>query len=106
METASNKITFTPSIPREHGTVRSVERVYRTLQEMVVKSLALKPHLSPEFWGMAYLHNIDILNIIPTTTKKDTSTAIWLNCCGTFATSLANGPVWPVNRIYFCWDRS
>ena len=33
---------------------------------MIVKSLALKPHISPEFCGMAYLHNIDILNIIPT----------------------------------------
>ena len=36
---------------------------------MVVKSLAQKPHLSPAFWGITYLHNIDILNIIPTSTN-------------------------------------
>ena len=57
---SSNKILFIPSIPYERDTVRSVERVHRTLQEMVVKSLAFKPHLSPSFWGLSYLHNVDI----------------------------------------------
>ena len=66
---ASNKILFIPSIPHEYDTVRSVERVHRTLQEMVVKSLALKPHLSTAFWGLSYLHHIDILNIIPNATN-------------------------------------
>ena len=42
-------IIFIPSIPHEHDTVRVVERTHRTLQEMVVKSLAHKPHLSPSF---------------------------------------------------------
>ena len=41
----SNKITFIPSIPHEHDTVCSIERVHCTLQKMVVKSLVLKPHL-------------------------------------------------------------
>ena len=45
-----------------------MERVYHILQEMVVKLLVLKPHLSPAVWGMTYLHNIDILNI-PTATN-------------------------------------
>ena len=36
---------------------------------MVIKSLAIKSHLSPAFWGMVYLHNIDILNITPTSTN-------------------------------------
>ena len=45
----SNKITFISSIPHKHDTVCAVERVHRTLKEMVIKSLALKPHLSPEF---------------------------------------------------------
>ena len=66
---SSNKILFIPSIPHEHDTVRSVECVHRTLQEMVVKLLALKPHLSPSFWGLSYLHNVDILNIIPNATN-------------------------------------
>ena len=65
----SNKITFIPSIPHEHDTVYSMERVHCTLKEMVIKSLALKPHLSPAFWGLSYLHNIDILNIIPNSTN-------------------------------------
>ena len=66
---ASHKILFIPSIPHEH-TVRSVEQVHRMLQEMVVKSLALKPHLSPAFWGLSYLHRIDILNIISNATSS------------------------------------
>ena len=52
---ASHKMLFISSIPHEHDTVRSIEWVHQTLQEMVVKSLALKPHLSPAFWGLSYL---------------------------------------------------
>ena len=33
------------------------------------KSLALKPNLSPAFWGLSYLQNIDILNIMPCSTN-------------------------------------
>jgi hypothetical protein len=47
------------------NTVRLVERSHRTLQEMVVKLLAHKSHLGPEFWGLAYLHSVDLMNILP-----------------------------------------
>jgi hypothetical protein len=32
---------------------------------MVVKFLAHKPHLTARFWGLAYLHAADLLNILP-----------------------------------------
>ena len=32
---------------------------------MVVKFLAHKPHLSPFFWGLSYLHHVDLLHIFP-----------------------------------------
>ena len=47
-----HQIIFISSIPHEHDTVRVVEWTHRTLLEMVVKSLAYKPHLSPSFWGL------------------------------------------------------
>ena len=51
-----HNIIFKVSIPFEHDTVRVVERTHRTLQEMTVKALAFKPHLSSAYWGMAYEH--------------------------------------------------
>jgi hypothetical protein len=59
----TNFITVRPSVPHEHDTVRLVERTHRTLQEMTVKSLFQKPHLSPSYWGMAYQHCADLHNI-------------------------------------------
>ena len=52
-----HQIIFKTSIPFEYDTVWLVERTHRILQEMTVKSLAFKPHLSPAYWGMAYEHN-------------------------------------------------
>ena len=62
-----HNVKFKVSIPFEHDNVKVVERTHRTLQEMTVKCLAFKPHLSPAYWGMAYehcalLHNMDILS--------------------------------------------
>jgi hypothetical protein len=54
----SHDIVFQPSIPFEHNTVRKVERTHRTIQEMVVKLLANKSHLSSEYWALAYMHRI------------------------------------------------
>ena len=58
-----HKITILPSVAHEHDTVRKVERLHRTASEMVVKFLSNKPHLSLQFWGFAYLHCIDLINI-------------------------------------------
>ena len=58
-----NHIKILPSVPHEHDTVRKVERLHRTASEMVVKYLANKPHLSSNYWGFAYLHCIDLINI-------------------------------------------
>ena len=51
------------SIPFEHDTVRLIERTHRTLQEMTVKDLAFKPHLSSAYWGFPYQHNATLHNI-------------------------------------------
>ena len=58
-----HNILFKASIPFEHDTVRVVERTHRTLQEMTVKALAFKPHLSSEYWGLAYEHSAILHNI-------------------------------------------
>ena len=64
-----NFVQLPPSVPHEHNTVRKIERVHRTLQEMVVKFIPLEPHLSPRYWGMCYLHCVDLLNIGPSTAE-------------------------------------
>ena len=58
-----HKIQILPSVPHEHDTVRKVERLHRTASEMVVKYFINKPHLNSQYWGFAYLHCIDLLNI-------------------------------------------
>ena len=58
-----HKIQLLPSVPHEHDRVRKVDRLHRTAQEMVVKFLSNKPHLSPAYWGFCYLHCIDLINI-------------------------------------------
>ena len=50
-------------MPHEHDTFRKVERLHRTASEIVVKYLLNKPHLTSQFWGFAYLHCIDLMNI-------------------------------------------
>ena len=74
---ATNGVSFQPSTPDEHNTVRRVERVHRTLQEMVVKALAHKQHLSPQFLGYAYLHFADMLNILPARDSGNSPYALW-----------------------------
>jgi hypothetical protein len=74
---ASNNIIFQPSIPFEHNTVRQVERMHRTLQEMVVKSMANKPHLSPQFWGLAYLHCSHLHNLLPLRSSTTSPYSLW-----------------------------
>ena len=74
---AQHGISFQPSSPNEHNTVRRVERVHRTLQEMVVKALAHKSHLNPQFWGFAYLHFADLMNILPSRDSAQSPYELW-----------------------------
>ena len=60
-----HNIQFNVSIPFEHDTVRLVECTHRTLQEMTVKRLAFKSHLSSAYWRFAYQHNAALHNITP-----------------------------------------
>ena len=58
-----HNIIFKVSIPFKHDTVRVVEHTHRTLQEMTLKSLAFKPHLSSAYLGIAYTHNLILILI-------------------------------------------
>jgi hypothetical protein len=91
----SHNISFQPSIPFEHNTVRRVERVHRTLQEMVVKALAHKPHLSPEYWSMCYMHCVDLHNVLP---NRDSGISPFERYHG-FAPDLGFSPILPFGSI-------
>ena len=45
--------------------VRRVERLHRTLSDMVNKQVAFKDHLSPNYWKFSYRHAADLRNIFP-----------------------------------------
>jgi hypothetical protein len=92
---ASHDIIFQPSIPFEHNTVRVVERTHRTLQEMVVKVLAHKLHLTFEYWAMAYMHCVDLHNILP---DRDTGISPFERFHGR-APDLSFSPILPFGSV-------
>jgi hypothetical protein len=91
----SHNVSFQPSIPFEHNTVRRVERVHRKLQEMVVKSLAHKSHLSPEYWSMCYMHCVDLHNVLP---NRDSGISPFERYHG-FAPDLGFSPILPFGSV-------
>jgi len=66
-------VTLLPSIPYEHDRLTKVERLHRTLQDMVNKCLHGKPHLGSKYWEKAYRHCIDLYNIRPRAALSDQS---------------------------------
>ena len=47
-------VELQPCIPHEHHSIGDIERFHRTLEDTVFKKLYGKPHLSVQYWGMAY----------------------------------------------------
>jgi hypothetical protein len=58
-------VTILPSVPHEHDRLTKVERIHRTLQDMVNKCLYGKQHLNTKYWEKAYRHCVDLYNIRP-----------------------------------------
>ena len=58
-------IEFFAGIPYEHEQIGLVEKRHQTYQEMVVKTLVNKPHLSQSYWVMSYLHAESVYNTYP-----------------------------------------
>jgi len=59
------RIELQACIPYEHGQIGGVERSHRTLQDCTVKALYGKQHLSPRYFGMAYLDAVFKYNTLP-----------------------------------------
>ena len=66
-------VTILPAIPNEHDRITKVERLHRTLQDMVNKTLHGKPHLGSRYWEKSYRHCIDLYNIRPRASLSGTS---------------------------------
>jgi hypothetical protein len=62
---ALHGISMKLCVPYEHGQLGFIERSHRTIQDAVVKSMHNAPHITEQFWAMAYLDTIDKLNIQP-----------------------------------------
>jgi hypothetical protein len=91
----THDIQFQPSLPYAHNTVRHVERLHRTLQEMVVKCLSNKSHLSSQFWGLAYMHCVHLHNILPNRQTGLSPYFLWNNAHYDYA----NFPLLPFGSI-------
>ena len=57
-------IELQPCIPHEHHSIGDIERFNRTLEDAVFKKLYGKPHLSKQYWGLAYLDHIMKSNMV------------------------------------------
>jgi hypothetical protein len=61
----NHQIELQSCIPHEHGQIGTIERVHRTIEDMIVKMLHDKPHLTNQYWAMAYHDCLFQLNLIP-----------------------------------------
>ena len=57
-------IELQPCIPHEHHSIGDIERFNRTLEDAVFKKLYGKPHLTKQYWGLAYLDHIMKANLL------------------------------------------
>ena len=90
------KVTLLPAIPHEHDRVKRIERLHRTLQDIVNKQLAFQSHLSPAYWELAYRHALDLHNIRPRVSLSGKSPyEIYYG----FPYDLAKYPIFPFGSI-------
>ena len=67
----NNSITLQVAAPNEHFQIGHVERLNRTLISMYRKEVANKPHITNEYFGMAYLDCLDKYNLMPRSINDD-----------------------------------
>ena len=51
--------------------------MHRTLQEMVVKALDHKQHLTSQYWGLAYLHFAGLISILSSRDSNKSPYELW-----------------------------
>jgi hypothetical protein len=62
---AQNHIKFLPSLPHRHNKTRRIERFHRSTSDLMMKQLAHKSHLTPQYWSLSWQHAVDMRNILP-----------------------------------------
>jgi len=107
---ARENIVLQACVPYEHGQLGQIERSHRTIQESVVKALHNKPHITEQYWGMAYKDAIFKLNLVPVESNDNqvpytvweglkpnivtTHAAIWYNRACSHSCGSANSSEW------------
>ena len=71
------QIKILPCIPHEHQQIGKVERFNQTWENIVIKLLSNKPHLSDKYWAMAYKDVIMKSNILPMINSFQTPYQLW-----------------------------
>jgi hypothetical protein len=54
-----------PSLPHRHNKTRRIERFHRSTSDLMMKQLANKAHLTPQYWSLSWQHAVDMRNILP-----------------------------------------
>ena len=62
---AQNHIKLLPSLPHRHNKTRRIERFHRSTSDLMMKQLAHKSHLTPQYWSLSWQHAVDMRNILP-----------------------------------------
>ena len=59
------RIELQSCAPYEHGQIGGIERCHRTFTDCTVKAMYGKPHLTSQYFGMAYLDALFKYNALP-----------------------------------------
>ena len=54
-----------PSLPHRHNKTRRIERFHRSTSDLMMKQLANKVHLTPQYWSLSWQHAVNMRNILP-----------------------------------------
>ena len=96
----NNSIELLPCIPHEHETLPDIERAHRSIQEIVVKVLHQKTHMSARYWGMAYFDVLMKMNMSPCPTNPSvTPYELWFGK----KPDMLNDPFIPFGSIVKAW---
>ncbi len=71
------RIVLQQTAPHEHGQLGHIERFFREVKERVIKEMTEKPHITDQYWGMAYNDALFKHNLSPHSVKQVTRYSLW-----------------------------
>lgn len=89
------RIALQQTAPHEHGQLGHIERFFREVKERVIKEMTEKPHITDQYWGMAYNDALFKHNLSPHSVQQKTRYSLWHG----ETIDLKNVPILPFGTI-------